>query len=96
MIGLIHFMVLSLGLFVIGVVGILINRGSLLSVLISINIATLGIIVSFCVFSSVHNNNIGYIATLLVLVTFIINLSVSFLFILFNSMQAENKLKEGD
>ncbi len=96
MIGLIHFFVLSLGLLFIGVFGILINKGSLLSVLISINIATLGIIINFCAFSSIHGNSIGYITTLIALLTFIINLTISLLFILFNSMQTENKLKEGE
>lgn len=59
MIGLEHYIILSAVLFVIGIVGIVVNRSNMVSMLMSIELILLACNTSFIAFSKMHQNLVG-------------------------------------
>lgn len=66
-IGLQHFLVVAAVLFAIGVTGILFNRRNIIVILMSIELILLAVNINFVAFSTVQNNLIGQVFTLVVL-----------------------------
>ncbi len=67
-IGLFHYVFLSMVLFLIGIFGILLNRKNLISLIMSVEIIFLSININFISFSNVLNDFKGQFFVLLVLV----------------------------
>nr|WP_199398838.1 NADH-quinone oxidoreductase subunit NuoK [endosymbiont of Acanthamoeba sp. UWC8] len=66
-IGLNHYLTLSTILFVIGVCGIFINRKSIITILMSIELMLLAVNINFVTFSVVLNDYYGQIFTIFIL-----------------------------
>jgi len=66
-IGLQHFLVVAAILFAIGVTGILFNRRNIIVILMSIELILLAVNINFVAFSTIQNNLIGQVFTLVVL-----------------------------
>ena len=66
-IGLIHFLMLSATIFVIGVFGIFLNRRNLIVILMSIELILLSVNINFVAFSAFLNDLSGQIFTMFIL-----------------------------
>ncbi len=66
-IGLVHFLILSCIVFVIGAVGIFLNRNNIIVMLMSIELMLLASNINFVAFSSSYGNLTGQIFSLIVL-----------------------------
>ena len=62
-----HFTILSARLFSIGILGIFLNRRSILIILMSIEILLLSVNINMVAFSSFHGNLLGQVFTMFVL-----------------------------
>ena len=62
-----HFLILSSLLFSIGIFGILYNRKSIISILITIEIMLLAVNLNFVAFSSFNNSSIGQVFVIFIL-----------------------------
>ena len=67
MIGIEHFVVVGCIVFVIGVIGIAVNKHNLISLLMSIELILLACNTNFIAFSKLHNNLIGEVFVFFVL-----------------------------
>ena len=67
MIGLQHYLVVSTILFVMGVLGIFINRKNIIVILMSVELILLSVNINFVAFSSFLNDIVGQVFALLVL-----------------------------
>ncbi|MAH60783.1 MAG: NADH-quinone oxidoreductase subunit NuoK [Legionellales bacterium] len=59
MIGLAHYIILSAILFVIGMIGVVVNRTNMVSMLMSIELILLACNTAFITFSKMHQNLVG-------------------------------------
>lgn len=66
-VGLIHFLILSTLLFTIGVCGIFINKKSVITILMSIELMLLAVNINFVAFSSYMNDLKGQVFTIMIL-----------------------------
>ena len=66
-IGLSHFLIVAAILFTIGVVGLFINRKNVIVILMSIELMLLAVNINFVAFSSVQNNLVGQVFSLMIL-----------------------------
>ena len=67
MIGLEHYLVVSAILFVMGVLGIFINRKNVIVILMSIELMLLAVNINFVAFSVFQNNLLGQVFSMIVL-----------------------------
>lgn len=67
MLGIGHYLVLSAILFTLGVVGIFINRRSVIIILMSIELILLSVNINFVAFSAFHNDLVGQVFTMFIL-----------------------------
>ncbi|OUX65529.1 MAG: NADH-quinone oxidoreductase subunit K [Gammaproteobacteria bacterium TMED281] len=67
MIGLEHYMIISIIIFVIGLIGIALNRHNMVSLLMSIELILLSCNTNFIIFSKMHQNLIGEVFVFFVL-----------------------------
>lgn len=66
-VGLLHILFLALAIFIIGLIGLFINRKSLISILMSIEVMFLAININFIAFSVYLHNYVGQIAVLFIM-----------------------------
>ena len=67
MLGIGHYLVLSAILFTLGVVGIFINRRSVIIILMSIELILLSVNINFVAFSAFHHDLVGQVFTMFIL-----------------------------
>ena len=67
MLGIGHYLVLSAILFTLGVVGIFINRRSVIIILMSIELIFLSVNINFVAFSAFHHDLVGQVFTMFIL-----------------------------
>ncbi|MEM6939823.1 MAG: NADH-quinone oxidoreductase subunit NuoK [Pseudomonadota bacterium] len=67
MIGLEHYLVLAALLFVIGILGVFLNRQNLIVLLLSIDVMLLAVSINLVAFSSFSGNLVGQVFTIFVL-----------------------------
>ena len=66
-VGLMHFLVLAMTIFTIGITGIFINRKSVINILMSIELMLLAVNINFVTFSAYLNNLGGQVFTIMIL-----------------------------
>jgi len=85
-IGLLHILFLALILFVIGMIGLFVNKKSLISILMSVEIMFLAVNINFVAFSVFLGNYLGQIAVLFIMAISAAEIAIglTILIILFN------------
>ena len=86
-----HYLIFSSSIFVLGLMGIILNGDDVIKILMSIEIALLGINMNFVSFSYYSNDIVGQVYSLLIIIVssckFIIGLAIIFFFLKQNQIQ---------
>lgn len=84
--GLLHILLLALIIFVIGVVGLFINKRSLISILMSLELMFLAVNINFVSFSIYLGNYVGQISVLFIMAVSAAEISIglTILIVIFN------------
>ncbi|MGV3278174.1 NADH-quinone oxidoreductase subunit NuoK [Rickettsiales bacterium LUAb2] len=88
-VSILHLLLLALILFIIGIIGLFVNKKSIISILMSVELMFLAININFVVFSSYLHNYVGQIAVLFIMAVSAAEIAIglTILVIIFNKVR---------